>query len=254
MFLFAKIAAFLLLPPGIFLLGLFGALFFFQRRARGPGMFLLWAVVLSLYLLSTGPVKNALVVPLEDSYPHPGFGALSCDVIVVLGGGIVPNAPDAGGGAAISAGTARRVFAAFRVWQARRVPLILSGGSVWGRNGSEAVPMADHLAVLGVPRSFLVTEERSRDTFENAKYSAQILSACGWREPCLVTSAFHLLRAMRLFAFFDVRAIPVPSDYRGSRAPISWRSFLPGMDHLATSYTALRERLALLYNRLFLGA
>ena len=90
-------------------------------------------------------------------------------------------------------------------------PLVVaSGGRRWGRE-VEAVAIADALAALAVPRDRIALELFSLSTVENARYTAEILRAHGIRRAAVVTCDWHIPRALRSFAAFDVEAFACPA-------------------------------------------
>src|SRR5690606_38101425 len=132
--------------------------------------------------------REPVLVPQE--WPTLGQRA---DAIVVLGAGREQNDPawgeDQPGLLAIE-----RVRYAARLAKASGLPLLTSGGLHFGEPPSEAALMADTLIRdLGVPVRW--REERSRTTWENARYSAEMLRAHGIRRVVLVTQAWHMPRA-----------------------------------------------------------
>ncbi len=251
MFFLSKFLPPLLLPPGLFLLLL--ALVFFLRRRRRAALPLAIVLVLSLYLLSIRPIADSLILPLENSFPHPARTSLNCDAIVVLGGGVLPNTPDAQGRAVPDPSSIQRAYAAFSIWRRMPVPVLVSGGSSQGERWTSARAIAAFLVDLGIHRDFQILEEESRNTFENAKFSARLLEERGSVSPCLVSSAYHLPRAVMSFAAFDVAVVPVPTDYRAYRGSYGWPHFLPSAHSLAVSNTALHEYLGILYYMLVHG-
>ena len=103
---------------------------------------------------------------------------------------------------------------------------------------------------LGVPAGRLVTEDRSRDTDENAKLSKAIADPKPGERWLLVTSAFHMPRSIGLFRKVGFAVQPYPVDWRvGGRADLlSFTSFAG--DGLARTDTGLREWLGLIAYRL----
>ncbi len=129
------------------------------------------------------------------------------DVIVVLGAAV-----GAGGGP--GAALRRRVAEGVRRLAAGAAPvLLLSGGKGGGKGGgvpAEAEVMRD-LALAagvaaGVPEERLVLETESRSTLENARCSARIMRARGWRRALVVTDAVHLPRALMAFRALGIEA------------------------------------------------
>lgn len=87
-------------------------------------------------------------------------------------------------------------------------------------------------------------EDKSHNTAENAHFSARILLPQKIRTVILVTSGFHMRRAIALFnqAGFDVLPAPVPPvGPAGSQGPLEWRDFLPNAKSLMGSYYAFHE-------------
>lgn len=97
--------------------------------------------------------------------------------------------------------------AADRVWHASRLyaagkaaVVLLSGGSdMLAASQAESLGMRQLMLDLGVPAAALLTEERSRNTRENAAMSAKLLRERGIQKILLVTSALHMRRAVKLF-------------------------------------------------------
>lgn len=223
------------------LLAVIGALFL-HCRWRRVGYCILCLAWGWLYLCSTALFANFLMSVLERDYPPRAMSAVpAVDAIVLLGGGtrgdthmgVLADLNEHGD----------RLVHATALYKAGKAPLILlSGGSLQGVR-PEAEQMRDILSVMGVPRSDIVLEPLSRNTHENAVYSAQLLRQRELRRVLLVTSAFHMRRAMGVFRSQGVQAIPAPTDFKrlvGEGVVPSW---LPGTGNLSRSTQALHEML-----------
>ena len=117
---------------------------------------------------------------------------------------------------------ADRLVHAVALYKAGKAPVILvTGGSAQG-DRSEAQVMRDILEVMGVPRGVILMEERSRNTHDNAVYSTELLQQRELRRILLVTSAFHMRRALALFEGRGLEVIPAPAARCGG----------PGAHHL----------------------
>ncbi|MBX6395895.1 MAG: YdcF family protein [Alicyclobacillaceae bacterium] len=113
------------------------------------------------------------------------------DVILVLGAKTRGFEP----GPALKA----RLDTAVKVYRAGYAPWVMvSGGQ--GRPGDpkEAEVMAVYLASRGIPPEALVIESASSDTVENIVFSKRLMMSRGWRRAVVVTSAYHLPRALWL--------------------------------------------------------
>jgi uncharacterized SAM-binding protein YcdF (DUF218 family) len=127
----------------------------------------------------------------------------------------------------------------------------LSGGN-WGPTSAEppeAEVLADQLAAWGIPRERLVVEPDSRNTRENALFAARIARERGLRSIVVITSAFHMRRAMECFraAGLPVDALPVDTRHRGK--PQGLRQWLPQADSLALASGMIHELAGLLVYR-----
>ena len=246
--LLTKIAATLVLPPGGNLL-LCGIGLLLWRRARALAITLFVASCVTLYLLSMPRVADALFTAVE-SYPArlPGTPVgEDIGAIVVLGGGRNGNAPEYGGETIAFPSLVRARYGA-RLQRETGLPLLLSGGRVYGTEPtSEAALMKGVLEdELHVPVRWL--EERSRNTAENARYSAEILRHQGIGAIILVTGAAHMPRAAKAFADQGLRVVAAPTGYRSGQSPAaSVLDWLPSAGALDRSRIALHEYLGRLW-------
>lgn len=90
--------------------------------------------------------------------------------------------------------------------------LIVSGGDPLNTGVSEANIYSSELQKLGVPGSDIILEDRSDNTYQNAKYTAQLLNTLKYDQIYLVTSGFHMKRALIYFANFGVIPTAVSAD------------------------------------------
>ena len=101
--------------------------------------------------------------------------------------------------------------------------------------------MEQVLRVMGIPERALMEETQSRDTHQNAVYSGVILRGKGVEKILLVTSAFHMRRAVPLFEEQGFEVIPAPTDYQRLVTDSNVPSFLPTVEALNRTTYALRE-------------
>jgi len=246
-----------LLPPGIVLLLLAAVLIagpkLFRRKARLPAYLLTGLAFLLLWCASIEPVSRRLMSSLEDRFPAWDGALHGAQAIVVLGGGTIAGAPDAGGMPLPAGDANRRVAHAAQVQARTGLPIIATGGVVFERadSRSEAEVMKESLTRLGVPRDQIYTETRSRDTVDNARMTRELLEKkrLGTRV-LLITSAYHMPRSMMLFRQAGLSPVPVPTDYKTDRGPVvrhRWAEslllWMPQASELHRTVIALRERL-----------
>ena len=237
-----KILAALVLPPGVNLL-LFAAALALWRRARALSMGLLVLSLASLYAFSIPKVGDALFAGVESFAPRLPGTPVPAEVgaIVVLAGGRNSNALEYGGETVAYPSLERLRYGA-RLQRETGLPLLVSGGRVHGTEpSSEAALMKGVLEhELNVPVRWL--EERSRNTAENAIYSAELLRGQGIGAIILVTQAAHMPRAVKAFEDQGVRVYPAPTGYRtGNRGVAGALDWLPSSGALDRSRIALHE-------------
>lgn len=233
----------LLLPPaGLLLLMALG--FVIMIICRTFGRLLVASGFILLYLVSIDPVGDALIRPLERAY-NPLSAApkdRKADVIVVLGGG-VRDLAWAGLDPEPSEMSLERVVAAVRLYRSAHLPLVVVGGGDPSKPDiSEADSMARAASGLGVPRRDLIVIENARNTLESAAAAWERLKG---ERIILVTSAFHMRRAVGMFRKKGFQVIPAPCGYRSEKRALTIRSFIPRADCLHSSHAALAEYLSL---------
>jgi uncharacterized SAM-binding protein YcdF (DUF218 family) len=127
------------------------------------------------------------------------------DAIVVFAGGV-------GERGQVGGGYQERVKHAVELYRARHAShLVFSSGFVWAFREAEVMKA---LAVsLGVPAGDIVLEERAANTWENVTFTHRLLTREGWRSILLVSSPYHMRRAMLTFrrAAPEVEVIPTPA-------------------------------------------
>ena len=209
-----------------------------DRRRGAIGLLLLstgW-----LYLCSTAWFAELMMHSLEkDQRPKAVSVLPQADAIVVLGGAVrgdthMGTLPDLGP-------HADRLLYATALYQAGKAPLlVLSGGSQPDAR-PEAQLMREALAVMGVPGRAMLVESNSRNTYDNALYSAVVLNNRQVQRILLVTSAFHMRRAKPLFEKQGFEVIAAPTDYQRLVSSNVLPPWLPTVDELSRSTIAIKE-------------
>ena len=168
------------------------------RRHRRHTTVLVALAVATLWLGGNKLVSMTLVRALEWRHPPLTLPQESAvDAIVVLGGGIRAQSPPRSFHEVGEAGD--RVLYAAQLYREGRAPTIVVSGALGPAqdeiDSSEAASMADMLVFLGVPRSNILLEQVSRNTYENSIESSRVLAEHGLSQVLLVTSAMHMPRA-----------------------------------------------------------
>lgn len=232
----------LVFPPGIFvvLVLLLGVLTWHHHRLLAATICL---VVVLLYASSTSVVAYSLVRPLEEAYVPPTNP--QGDVIVMLGGGATYGTPDVAGTGNLTGDGANRLLTTAMLYNKTHVPILLTSGPMHGQT-SQSIIAKQQLMALGVPESAIITEDNSLNTLQNAEMSKPILTKKGFTHPILVTSAYHMRRAVLDFERAGITVTPYPCGYYADAAQASnYDSFFPSSASLSITTTALHEYLGI---------
>lgn len=258
MFLLKKVVSFWLMPLplslGLLLVGL-GLLVTRNRQRLGRGLIV--AATGLLLLASNRAVSIWMIRPLEMTYPPtPEFvaGAMvpsdlaACRAVVVLGGGN-GDAPDLAAANRLSTAAQARLLEAIRLLRVlpSDVQLVVCGR---GRpdQPSHAEVLAAAAISLGVPAERIRRLDSPRDTADEATRLRDTLHDSRF---ALVTSAWHLPRAMALMRRAGLDPHPCPADYTDKSAgSLRWQDLGWDTDALGRTTRALHERLGSLWLRI----
>ncbi len=218
------------------------------RKRRKPGalaMFSIFFAALLLYVSSIGWGMNQLFFALERQYPplqidQQQVGDLHPDFIVILSGSHVyfPERPIT---SRLAGATTARLIEGLRLQ--RQFPdakLVMLGGVMKEGWPSVASEMGEMAKMLGYEGEVLL-EEASRDTKENAILSKEILHDKSF---ILVTSGYHMPRAMGLFRGQGLQPIAGAADIRRwPRNNYQHDQLIPSSKNLSRLSVALHEYL-----------
>ena len=246
-FVLLKFASSLLLPPASTAAGVLIGAVLLAAGFRRAGRTLFVVAVLQGILFSLPPVADLLIAPLERQAREAAQFAEPCcySAIVLLGGAIVPATPVWMPSFHLLEGADRIVYAAELFHSGVAPRIVVSGGRVDAASvgGTEAEAMKEMLVLLGVPADAIVTEDRSRNTLDNIAFVHQLI---GDERVALVTSAYHMPRALKIAREARLEAFAFPTDWQvpaGFR-PL-WENWLPTLGAERNSFLALREYFAL---------
>lgn len=206
----------LLLPPGILLLLLALAWWLHSSRPRLAGV--CFALGLGGFWLMSLPIVVQWAAGHLESEPPLARDEWStlrqrADAIVILGSGRERGDLAWGSDQPTGIGLERQRYTA-RLAKASGLPVLTAGGLHYGTPPSEAQMMADSLRDdFGVVVRW--QESKSRTTWENAQFSAQVLLPQGIRRVVLVTQAAHMPRAAWSFRKAGFEVVPAPVGFLG---------------------------------------
>lgn len=197
-----------------------------------------------LWAFSCGWMGRILGGGLERGFPPVAMESVpKSDAIVILGGGMGAN-PKVSPYAEMY-GAADRVWHATRLWKAGKAPFVMSSGC------NDLLSTKPLLLDFGLPESAIRIENESRNTEQNAKFVARVLSTTRTTQTSkprvlLVTSAWHMRRAKLMFEKYapELEIIPAACDHEatlGAAEPLQVRDFFPGGEALMQNGYFVKE-------------
>lgn len=228
------------------------------RRLPGAGRLMAWGGLLGIWFSTSGIGAGWLAGQLEARV-SPGLTAevlaaamdspQAPQAIVILGGGAAEHPSETPATTYVRRLTLERL--AHGAWVARvtGLPVLVSGGTPKRVAASEAALMK-HTLETGFRTPVRWIEELSRDTGENALYSAQILRAAGVERIILVTQAYHMPRALASFQRTGLAVLPAPHGFAAPTQQPTASDFIPNGNAAALASRASHELLGQLWYRL----
>ena len=214
-------------------------------RRTGLALSALGGVILFVTLYTT--TGSFVLQGLEARFPRPVAEPQTVSCMIVLGGSFETEVTTARGGIEMNQ-AADRFIEALRL--ARRFPqaaILVSGGdgSLSGVYEGDAVASERFFETFGIPADRLLRETCSRTTSENVDNSRTILADRGLENCLLITSAFHMPRAVGLFRATGIAVTPWPTDYRTSGKVGLGLDFTQPTLNAQQTATAVREWIGL---------
>ncbi|MGE0846812.1 MAG: YdcF family protein [Flavobacteriaceae bacterium] len=210
----AKIGFFLIRPSNFLVILLVLGVLLMAVRLRRLGLRVAVLAAAGLLIGGFSPLANWLMLPLENRFPVYE-DTRPVDGIVLLGGFLSTRASDGRGTIEFTEAADR--FQLF-VTLARRHPdarLVISGGVGKLFADVAEAPIAVRAARdLGIDEGRIIVESRSRDTYENAQFSTELAKPEPGQRWLIVTSAYHMPRAMGAFRKAGFPAVAAPTDFR----------------------------------------
>jgi len=242
----------LLLPPGLLLLLLLFAWWFRRSRPRLAGV--CFAVGLGGFWLMSLPVMvewGAGALESEPALTQSQWSTLAeqADAIVVLGSGRERGDPAWGSDQPTGVGLERQRYAA-RLAKASGLPILTSGGLHYGTPPTEAALMAESL-LNDFDVKVRWQEGRSRTTWENAQFTAQVLEPQSVKRIVLVTQAWHMQRAVWSFEQAGFTVVPAPVGFLGVDNARPLGGWMPEFKSIWQSGQLLNEAVGLVGYKLF---
>lgn len=249
MYFLKKLIQALFLPASfIFFLLVLALVLIVLRKKLGKA--LLFFSIAIYYLLSITPISHSLLRGLENKYSVVVAVPDYLQYVVILGGSDLNSLSGLPPTSRLGPSSLARITEGIRLFnQLEDGYLVTSGGnsSYEGRSGSSCVQMKNLAVSFGVDDKRIIPECNSRDTHEEAREIKKILK----EEPfLLVTSGYHMRRAMYIFEKLGMNPMAAPCEMKAqSKGKYTFRDFIPAFWVLENSSLALNEYAGLLFYR-----
>jgi uncharacterized SAM-binding protein YcdF (DUF218 family) len=218
----------------------------FRRTARG----LLIAAAGVIVVGGCLPLSTWLILPLEDRFPRADLTGRPVDGIVILGGAEDSRVAAGRGTHALNEAAERLTEAAALARRYPNAKIAFTGGAIEiiGQPTIGADAAAIILTDLGVDSERVLLERRARNTWENAVNTQALVEAKPGERWLLVTSAWHMPRAIGIFRKAGFAVEPWPTDYRTAGVGDAWMPFANPLEGLRRLDLAVKEWVGLFVN------
>jgi uncharacterized SAM-binding protein YcdF (DUF218 family) len=217
-------------------------------RYRRAGCMLSGGAIVLLLFFGFSPLAGLVALPLEARFPPPPDDAPAPDGIIVLGGTVDENLSGVRNRVTF-ADAAERLTAPIalkRLYPKAR--LVFTGGTsaLRGSDFTEAGAVQRFWREIGLDQGDVLYEDKSRNTFENAVFTKELVQPKAGERWLLVTSATHMPRSIGIFRKAGFQVIAFPVDYRTSGDVQLWRVARHASKSFALVETAAHEWTGLL--------
>ena len=239
-----KILPLIVSPLFMILVMVIGGLIIGSRKISFTGIAIL--ILCSLPILS-----SELNAYLEKDYQLNRTSDVDTASAIVVLSGMVRTIKTKDGFAYEWTDSVDRIFAGIGLFKENKAPfLILTGGKLpWSVGKPEGEYLREVAMKYGIPKKYILLSENVENTDQEAKAVRKILSTDD-PKVILVTSAFHMPRAKKVFEAAGITVIPFPVDFRSRAEKLTFMNFIPSAAAFYTTSSFIREIIGRAYYNL----
>ena len=203
--------------------------------------------VIVLILSSLPIISNKFIAYLEKDYQPIEIAEIeNVDAIVVLSGMIRVIGDEENLKYEFN-DSVDRFFAGLDLFNNNKSPiLILTRGKMpWSLGIAEGEYLKELAIKYGVSEENIFLTDEVQNTDQEAKAIKEILTEDA--KIILVTSAFHMPRAEKVFKAANINIIPFPVDFQNSKSKTTMMDFIPSSGSLSQTSHFVREMIGRLY-------
>jgi uncharacterized SAM-binding protein YcdF (DUF218 family) len=197
---------------------------------------LAYLFVVLLVVFSTPITGKSLWLQLERDYPPVQLDTIdSAEAVVVLSGSL------------------HRLFAAIDIMRHGKAKLLIltEPRLPWDSRSKNSVSYKTLAVSMGIDPSKILIAGPVQNTEDEAVSISNLVNTYEIESTILVTSSFHMSRAIQIFAAKDLVVNPYPVDFRAEPWHVNWLSFIPSHSGLNQTSAAIREIIGRIYYWLF---
>ena len=239
-----KILPLIVSPLFMILVMVIGGLIIGSRKISFTGIAIL--IICSLPILS-----SELNAYLEKDYQLNRTSDVDTASAIVVLSGMVRTIKTKDGFAYEWTDSVDRIFAGIDLFKENKAPfLILTGGKLpWSVGKPEGEYLRDVAMKYGIPKKYILLSKNVENTDQEAKAVRKILSTDD-PKVILVTSAFHMPRAKKVFEAAGITVIPFPVDFRSGAEKLTFMNFIPSAAAFYSTSSFIREIIGRAYYNL----
>ena len=211
---------------------------------------LLVAIVLLSVFFSNGFIQNEVALSLQEN--NSGLEPGKRYEVGILLGGMAGYDKDNVGHFSGAADRFIQTNILYRQGIIKKILITSGSANLVYKQPGEADYIVEELIMSGVPAKDILKENKSRNTYENATFSKHIIDSLHLNGPyVLISSAFHLPRAMKVFRKAGLQIVPFPCAFVAVKKFYSWEEYiLPSMVVLCNWEGTFKELIGILAYKL----
>jgi uncharacterized SAM-binding protein YcdF (DUF218 family) len=215
-------------------------------RRRAPGVLGL----LVLLVCALPATERAVWAGLESGYPYRPVEAVPTTGAVVVLSGMLDGTPTSDGTLSQWGEATDRFFAGLDLFRAGKAPVMIftQGRPPWSGRPLEGGMLARRAVSLGVPESQIMLTGEVANTEDEALAVSDLMGLADIRNLTLVTSSFHMPRAVMIFERAGLSVVPYPTDFR-TKADLDWTDWVPSARAFGATSLGVREYIGRAYYR-----
>ena len=186
-------------------------------------------------------ISSNLIAYLEKDYTLQNTSTIDeADAIVVLSGMLKTIKTESDYEYEFG-GAVDRILAGIDLYKHAKAPiLILTRGKLpWSLGKPEGEYLKEFAIKFGIPEENILLTNNVENTNDEAKFVKKLLNQNN--KIILVTSAFHMTRAKKVFEATGINAIPFPVDFQNQESKLTFMDFIPSASSFFSTSQFVRE-------------